>query len=202
MKWLQRLMIAAGLCALAYCGYFYAESWIFQQQQRAQLAGEMARQQSSGGDADENTDAVAPAIPNGLIGTVDIPRLKISVVVVEGDGEAELRHAAGHIPGTAMPGEIGNVAISAHRDTFFRPLRNVRRGDVVTVTTREGEYQYRVTSTQVVDPDNVSVLRARGGQELTLVTCYPFYYIGAAPNRFIVHAVRIDENDEPLSSGG
>ena len=106
------------------------------------------------------------------------------------DGLA-LRRAAGHISGTAFPGGPGNVGIAAHRDTYFRPLRNVRKDDVITLTTAAAEYRYRVVSTQVVEPGDTSVLDSSGDEVLTLVTCYPFYFIGSAPRRFIVRAQRI-----------
>ncbi len=123
-----------------------------------------------------------------VIGRVDVDRLGVSVAVVEGDNASELEHAAGHIDGTALPGQKGNVAIAAHRDTFFRPLKNIRNGDVIRLTTPDAIYRYRVVSTRIVRPDDVGVLRSDGGEELTLVTCYPFYFIGSAPKRFIVRA--------------
>ena len=112
-------------------------------------------------------------------------------MVVEGTTMSALRRAAGHIPGTGMPGFAGNVGIAAHRDTFFRPLRNIQKNDIVTLTTVNAEYRYRVVSTQIVDPGDVSVLSASDKEILTLVTCYPFYFIGSAPDRFIVRAERI-----------
>jgi sortase A len=128
---------------------------------------------------------------HGLIGRIDIPRLGVSAIVIEGDGTTTLRRAVGHIPGTALPGEPGNVGISGHRDTFFRPLRNIRRNDIVTLTTLQGEYRYRVLSTRIVTPNNVAVLDPSTNETLTLVTCYPFYFVGSAPNRFIVRAERV-----------
>jgi len=113
------------------------------------------------------------------------------VIVMEGTGTTTLRHAAGHIPGTALPGEAGNVGISGHRDTFFRPLRNIRRDDVIVFTTLHGDYRYRVVSTSVVRPDDIAVLEPTASEILTVVTCYPFYFVGAAPDRFIVRAERI-----------
>jgi sortase A len=132
-----------------------------------------------------------PPAVGGVIGLLDIPRLGISVMVVEGAGSTALRRAAGHISGTALPGQPGNVAISAHRDTFFRPLRNIRQDDVITVTTLLGEYRYRVVSTKVVSPFDVAVLDPSRDEILTLVTCYPFYFVGSAPERFIVRATRV-----------
>ena len=116
--------------------------------------------------------------------------LGVSVVVVEGTEESSLRRAAGHIAGTALPGQPGNVGIAGHRDTFFRPLRNVRHGDIIILATLRGEYRYHVVSTEVVKPDNVAVLRPNGHEILTLVTCYPFYFVGPAPDRFVVRAER------------
>ena len=118
-------------------------------------------------------------------------RLGVSVIVMEGTDARTLRRAAGHINGTALPGQDGNVGIAAHRDTFFRPLRDIRKDDVITITTSRGDYRYRVVSTQIVGPDDVSVLNSDGSDVLTLVTCYPFNFIGAAPSRFIVRAEQI-----------
>ena len=109
-------------------------------------------------------------------------------MVVEGDDDGDLVRGAGHIPGTAIPGAPGNVAIAGHRDTFFRPLRKIHPGDPINLTTDRGAYRYIVESTEVTDPSNVSVLQAGSSPELTLVTCYPFSYVGPAPERFIVHA--------------
>ncbi len=183
MKWLQRLLFLAAAMLLGYCGFVWADGWIFQNRERAQFE-QLVHSPAS--------PVALPAVGrDGLIGRVDVPRLGVSVVVVEGTGSAVLRRGAGHIPGTALPGEQGNVGISAHRDSFFRPLRNIREDDEVTVTTLRGEYRYRVVSMKIVDPDDVAVLKPGSGETLTLVTCYPFYFVGAAPKRFIVRAARI-----------
>ncbi|MCX6624691.1 MAG: class D sortase, partial [Acidobacteria bacterium] len=131
------------------------------------------------------------AAAKGLLGRIEIPSVGLSVIVFEGVDRRTLRRAAGHIPGTALPGRPGNVGISGHRDTFFRPLRNIRRNDIITVTTPLGDYRYRVVSTSVVAPDDVAVLEPSGYEILTLVTCYPFYFVGPAPGRFVVRAERI-----------
>jgi sortase A len=132
-----------------------------------------------------------PVAPNAVIGRLEIPRLKLAVMVREGAGEGTLRRAVGHIPGTALPGNTGNVGLAGHRDTFFRALRNIRKDDTIELETTGGTYRYLVNSTQIVTPRDVSVLQASGGETLTLVTCYPFYYVGSAPKRFIVHAKQI-----------
>lgn len=123
-----------------------------------------------------------------VIGKLDIPRLGVSTVVLEGDDHYALRLGAGHVPSTALPASEGNVGIAAHRDTFFRPLRHIHANDRIALTTARGEYDYLVESTEIVHPSDVGVLQASSHPELTLVTCYPFYYIGSAPLRFIVHA--------------
>jgi sortase A len=135
---------------------------------------------------------VTPSAPDrGLIGRLTIPRLHLTAIVREGIAEKTLRVALGHIPGTALPGMRGNIALAGHRDTLFRPLRQVRRDDVIRLESLTGTYVYRVEKTEIVWPRNVSVLRVGPQPELTLVTCYPFYYVGVAPKRFIVIARQI-----------
>ncbi len=114
-------------------------------------------------------------------------------MIAEGVDHKTLRRAAGRIPGTARLDIDGNVGIAAHRDTFFRPLRKVEKGDGLEMETRSGRYRYRVDWTAVVEPTAVQFLEASPTPELTLVTCYPFYYVGPAPKRFIVRATRVDD---------
>jgi sortase A len=125
------------------------------------------------------------------IGRLEISRVGISVVVLEGDDAHTLRLGAGRVPGTAWPGHGGNVAIAAHRDTFFRGLRDVRKDDRIRLLTTANEYVYRVESTLIVNPTQVEVLDPTSQPTLTLITCYPFHYIGDAPDRFIVRALQI-----------
>ena len=157
---------------------------------RPYSATPITRPQPSPAPPGRAPDTVRP--PSALVGRLKIPRLKLSAMVQEGADESILSRAIGHIPGTGMPGIMGNVALAAHRDTFFRPLRNIRPGDLIDLQTAQGSYDYRVKSTQIVDPRDVSVLNASSAETLTLVTCYPFYYVGSAPKRFIVHAARIE----------
>jgi sortase A len=112
-------------------------------------------------------------------------------IVREGDGERTLSLALGHIPGTALPGQGGNTGVAGHRDTLFRSLRSIGRNDRIQFQTLSGNYDYRVESIQVVRPSDVAVLSPGPYPELTLVTCYPFYYVGAAPERFVVKARQI-----------
>ncbi len=125
---------------------------------------------------------------NGLVGRLSIPRLRVSAIVREGTGEDTLGLAVGHIPSTAFPGEPGNVGVAGHRDTLFRGLRGIRENDLIRFETLGGDYVYRVESTEVVKPRDVGVLKAGPYSELTLVTCYPFNFVGSAPDRFIVKA--------------
>jgi sortase A len=143
----------------------------------------------------EDLEAHAAGIPlrhGEMIGRLEIPRVNVSVIVVEGADSSVLDVAAGHIPGTALPGLNGNVGIAAHRDTFFRSLREIRAEDRLSFKMPAGIFQYAVESTEVVEPSDTGVLRQNAGQELTLVTCYPFNYIGSAPKRFIVHARQLN----------
>ncbi len=125
------------------------------------------------------------------IGWLEIPRIGISAAVVHGDSDALLKNAIGHLPDTPLPWRGGNSALAGHRDTFFRPLRDVRPGDLVRFETPSGELNYRVTETFVVDPEDVWVLDSTGTAMLTLITCYPFNFVGDAPQRFIVRAERV-----------
>jgi sortase A len=127
----------------------------------------------------------------GLVGMLDVPRLQLSTPVIEGDDTGTLKRAVGHLPDTPLPWAAGNSAIAGHRDGLFRPLKDVKIGDEIRFRTTRDEFRYRVTKTTIVTPDDLSVLaRQSGPATLTLITCYPFYYVGSAPKRFVVHAVR------------
>jgi len=123
------------------------------------------------------------------IGRLEIPRLGLSAVVLEGSDTGTLRLGVGRLASSSLPGEPGNVVLAAHRDTFFRPLRNIRAGDQISLRTPQGTFPYTVDWTKVVDPSDTGVLQPTPAPSLTLVTCYPFSYIGPAPQRFIVRAL-------------
>jgi sortase A len=126
-----------------------------------------------------------------VIGRIEIPRLHVDVRVIEGITDRDLERGAGHFPSSADPGTGGNVALAAHRDRFFRALRHIRRDDRIVLETPEGTYRYVVRSTRIVKPSDVGVVRPDTPKpRLTLVTCYPFFYVGHAPKRFIVEAER------------
>jgi sortase A len=139
-----------------------------------------------------------PLQPGSLIGRIEIERVGVQAIIVESTTTEALRRAVGHIEGTALPGEDGNIGLAGHRDTFFQGLQEVRRDDVIRIDTLEGSWEYRVESTRVVEPGEIEVLKASAGSILTLVTCYPFNYVGAAPRRFIVQAREI----RPPPKGG
>ena len=195
LRWAPRLLFAGAILLLGYCGFVAVDAWVFQQRESRNLQRLLEKQPKASDGSMVKPAPSAPGPPvvaaRGLIGRIEITRLGLSAIVMEGTSDRTLRRAVGHIRGTALPGQPGNVAISGHRDTFFRPLRNIRRDDVITVTTLLGEYHYRVMFSKVVGPHDVAVLDPGVNEILTLITCYPFYFVGSAPDRFIVRAERV-----------
>ena len=182
LKWGQRALFCCAVLFLGYCGYALADAWIFQRVENRDLDRLLREKRAAVVNA-------APAAPTGgLVGRISIPRLLLSAVVVEGVGKTTLRRGVGHIPGTALPGQTGNVGLAGHRDTLFRPLKDLKLKDEIRFSTVDGDYTYVVESLRVVEPDNVAVLAPSSDNMLTLVTCYPFFFIGAAPKRFVVRA--------------
>ena len=182
LRWAQVSLWTVAACLLGYCAFVVADTWTFQRQANSAFDRQLQPAPPPGPGADAMS---------GLLGRMEIPRLGMTMVVAEGTDETTLRRAGGHIRGTALPGQPGNVGIAGHRDTLFRPLRNIRQDDVIMLTTLQGEYRYRVVTTEIVSPSDVSVLSSDDHEVLTLVTCYPFYFVGPAPGRFIVRAKRI-----------
>ncbi len=198
MRWLARGLFAAGAAALGWCLFVIGEGLAYRELEGRRFDAERQQNQSDDVFAASNRTARTAVAPkrhpvdlSGVFGRVDIARLGLSVMVGEGVDSPALRRSAGHIPGTGFPGGTGNIGISAHRDTYFRRLKDVRIGDVVALSTVLATYRYRVVSTTIVEPSNIEVLDPNGGEVLTLITCYPFYFIGEAPNRFVVRAERI-----------
>jgi sortase A len=184
-----------GFGAVGYVGAVYAESYIHQADESRNFERALAQSPALARKSVAEMSVTDPAMKprtGSMIGKIWIPRLGITAIVDEGINRRTLSVSVGHIPSTALPGQSGNVGIAGHRDTFFRSLRKVQRDDLITFTTLRGDYRYRVVSIKVVGPDDVAVLESHGATEiLTLVTCYPFYYVGSAPDRFIVRAERI-----------
>jgi sortase A len=184
--WAQFFLFVCAFSLLAFAGWAILDSWHFEKQESRRLESP-----NSASTKIAPPEAKLPAWDAGVIGRIEIARLDLSAIVMQGTSSRTLRRAAGHIEGTAMPGQAGNIGIAAHRDTFFRPLRSVRESDVIVLRTLTGDYRYRVVSAKIVAPDNVGVLDAGTREILTLVTCYPFYFVGPAPNRFVVRAERV-----------
>jgi sortase A len=189
-RWLERVLIVLGVLCLGYFLYGYAESRLYQAFEDQQL--DAILQDGPPAEPPAEGRAVTPRrpapAPGSTIGRIEIPRLGVSAVIRAGIDARTLRLAVGYIPGTALPGEQGNVGLAGHRDTFFRKLRDINPDDEIRVTTRDGVFHYYVQRTNIVQPKDVSVLSATSYSALTLVTCYPFTYVGSAPQRFIVRA--------------
>lgn len=219
VRWLERLLLLIGLICLGTVAYAYFDARITAREEGRRLdAAIRERQQHAASDARPATEtdsfsglsapvkpAPVPPAPvkleeGELVGRLEVPRLGLSTIVLEGVEDRTLRRGAGHIPGTGLPtapGAAGNVGIAGHRDSFFRPLKDIGKNDIITLTTPEGTYRYQVEWTRVVAPEDTEVLADGGAPELTLVTCYPFYYVGSAPQRFIVRAQRIGDESGP-----
>jgi sortase A len=133
------------------------------------------------------------AMTSGLVGRLEIPRLGVSAMVTEGISARALGRGVGHVPHTAFPGERGNVGLAAHRDTYFRGLKDIAQGDRVRFVTPGGIFSYEVEWARVVHPDRIDLLGETVGSALTLVTCYPFHWVGNAPKRFVVRCRPIGE---------
>lgn len=213
----ERLSFGFGFACMCLCAFMLARAWFFQayqdwafdQQSRGEdvSVSEFLVQAASFSERDDTrfVASLAGRAPvartvgflapetRGVLGRIEIPRLGLKAMILEGVSQRTLALAVGHIPGTALPGEAGNAGIAGHRDTFFRGLQGIHEDDAIVVTTRDGMYRYRVSSRAVVGPRDTRVLADSTEPSLTLVTCYPFRYLGPAPERFIVHAVR-----EPL----
>lgn len=187
---IEQVLFAFGFAALAAAGAVLVEASIYQRIQGLVLEGERRGPRAAAGSAQ--------AGDSRLVGRIEVPRIGLSAIIREGIDRHTLLIAVGHVPGTALPGEDGNVVVSGHRDTFFRPLRRVRVSDPIRIVTPEGVYHYRVSETLVAAPDRTEVLRPTDEPTLTLITCYPFSYIGPAPKRFIVRALQTDSPGQSL----
>lgn len=173
-RYAPRLLAALGTVCLLWVGAVSARAFLFDREERARW--------EAGGDA------LGAPRRGDVIGILEIPRLGFSELVAEGDDNPTLRLTLGHLPDTPFPWEPGNAAIAGHRDGRFRVLKNIRTGDHFRLRTRHGVLEYELESTHVVDPSDLSVLDRVDGRVLTLITCYPFSYVGDAPQRFVVRA--------------
>jgi sortase A len=172
--------LAFGIFALGYAGFVLADSHAYQ-------ALEMKKFKQAGLLSEPHI-----LVEGDVIGEIQVPRLGLNAIVVQGDSPANLRRAVAHLAKSALPGKWGNVALAGHRDTFFRPLRDIRPGDEIIFKTRERNFDYRVESIEIVAPNDVQVLAPSSGHDLTFITCFPFHFVGSAPKRLIVRAHEVD----------
>jgi sortase A len=195
----ERCLWVIGFVALA----VWLAVWLNARQQQAEGSRELDRfleghqsvlEEHAAAPLHSRPGSTARMAPGALIGRIEIPRLKMSTVVFEGTGDDVLRIGVGHLAGSPLPGEVGNVVLAAHRDTYFRSLRDIRDRDRINVVTPTGTRRYRVESITIVEPNHTEVLAQGPETTLTLVTCYPFTWFGHAPKRFIVRAEEIDEH--------
>lgn len=187
-RWLEIWFWAMGCLALGYCAFLWGRA------QYDQAEGKWALEHILTGDPAAVTGPIRrppDSAEGSLVGRIDIPRLDLSVVVFEGTSDQTLARGVGHLRGSAGPGERGNLVLAGHRDTFFRELRYIQQGDAVNIMGPQGEFEYKVESVAIVEPDQTEVLKPSDGSTLTLITCYPFRYIGNAPQRFIVRASKV-----------
>jgi sortase A len=193
-QWIERTLMGVGVTCLIWAGTSSLSAVVYQIEQRVALEGLAAPIDRSEADEVPNVAGrhVGTLVP---LGHLEIPRIGLSAVVAEGDDEKTLKVAIGHLPDTPLPWHEGNSALAGHRDSFFRPLRRIRVGDDIQFATPYGTFRYRVTRHTIVDPDELWVLEASPTAALTLITCYPFDFVGSAPRRFVVHAERIANVD-------
>jgi sortase A len=191
-RWLNRALIAFGVACLLYYATVSIQAAVYQRKAKAALEQMIAAQpavSTSGTAVAAPVDPLRRLKPGELIGRVEIPRLQVSAAVAEGDDDATLGKAVGHLSDTPLPWHRrGNVGLAAHRDGLFRRLKDIKIGDEVKVVTARGEYSYRVRRTHIVNPNDVWVLAPTAAPTVTLITCYPFSFVGHAPKRFIVQA--------------
>ncbi|HEY1910936.1 MAG TPA: class D sortase [Vicinamibacterales bacterium] len=205
MRWVERGLIAGGVALGVWCAVVLTEARFVNQVAipAADSAPVVVTQtlpdgarplpgDESGGSARPSASAAAPA-PGTLLGRLEAPSVQLSATLLEGSDDGTLSRGAGHIEDTPLPGQAGNIGIAGHRDTIFRPLRRVHVGDPLSLTTADRIYRYRISKTSIVGPDDVYVLDPTKDPTLTLVTCYPFEFVGHAPKRFIVQAELVDE---------
>ena len=208
---MRNLFLWLGLGCLGYCAYMLGmerlnqsyDNWIFEQhiagRPNADVADYLRERSPLTFLVKEESPprATEPTTPqhDSLLGRIEIGRLNLSAMVREGVDAKTLSTSVGHVPSTPLPGHAGNFALAAHRDTLFRALKDIRRDDLITFESQNRTYTYRVYHTLIVKPTDVGVLQSDGHDTLTLITCYPFYYIGSAPERFIVQARLVPETE-------
>jgi sortase A len=181
------VLVIAGIGLLGYVG---SEYWGMYRSQK-NLEAEWERQAATVSSPGQP----APA-PDQMLTRVVIPKIGLDAIVVEGASRKALSAGPGHMKETAMPGETGNAVITAHRDTFFRHIYELVKGDQIQVRRSGRVFTYAVTGKRIVLPEDVSVIKATPDPQLTLITCYPTYYIGPAPKRLVVFSKLVDSSGD------
>jgi LPXTG-site transpeptidase (sortase) family protein len=185
---MYRALLACGFACLVFYSVVTVHTWRYQRAAKSQVE-QMTSVERPPALVDRMPNVSKPLARGDVIGRVDIPRLKLSAAVAEGDDDTTLGKAVGHLPDTPLPWQRrGNVALAAHRDGLFRRLEKIRLQDDVRIVTPRGEYHYRVKNTRIVDPGDVWVIAPTETPTITLITCYPFSFVGNAPKRFVVQA--------------
>ena len=183
LRWAGRVLFLVSAVLLGYVALVFVQAEI----SRSKADQYLARQASQNSPRVVSEPA-RPLAEGEVLGRIKIPRLGLSAIILEGTESRTLRLGVGHIRGTAIPGRPGNSAIAGHRDIYFRSLQGIHADDEIQLETEGGSTRYLVDWARVVAPEDISVLESSRESALTLVTCYPFYFIGAAPKRFVVRA--------------
>jgi sortase A len=197
-RWIERALFVTGGVLALWCAVvagrasYYSRLGVPPATRIAQLPGE---------SPDAAARAVPAPAPGAWIARLEAASIALSATVLEGSDDGTLSRAAGHIEDTAFPGRRGNIGIAGHRDTVFRRLGRLHVGDALTLTTSDHVFHYRVSGTQIVAPEDVYVLDPTNRPVITLVTCYPFGFIGHAPRRFIVRADLVSDEARVARSG-
>ena len=193
LRWSRNVFLVVGALILGYCGFVLLDTKLYQAYEIRHFQQQIKDFKPAATSEGRVHEVSFHSAAGKVLGEIELTRVGVTAMILEGTDERTLRRAVGHIPGTPLPGQPGNVSIAGHRDTFFRALRNVRQDDEITLMTLEGSYRYRVDSIKIVGPEDVQVLDNSGGDILTLVTCFPFNFVGPAPRRFIVRAQRVSQ---------
>jgi sortase A len=191
------LLLAGGIACVGWVYLQWFDAQLFQHRARELFVPDRpapnGAERRPARDPIDRSPAEMPS-PAGLsrdvLGVLDVPRVGLSIAVVEGDDAAALAVAVGHLPRTPLPWDVGNAVLAGHRDNFFGPLKSLRLGDAIRLTTYRGTFTYAVRDIRIVQPQDVWILSPADGIDLTLITCYPFSYLGPAPQRFVVRAER------------
>jgi len=213
LPWLalvSRAAFVVGFGLLAWPVFVFLESSYVQWSARTAFSSSGRTPEASEDSQRGDSETIVPRAPLGLqtpgfqpgalVAKMEVPRLGLSYAVLEGTASRTLDKGPGHVEGTAFPGETGNICIAGHRNTHFRPLEWIRRGDSILLTNQKGRYRYQVEWVRLFTPDDLYVLDPSHGPSVTVVTCFPFEYVGSAPLRFVVRALPDDETRAHLVS--